>query len=218
MRILVADDDRVSQTILRRTLEKWDFEVIAADDGDSAWRLLREESPSMAILDWMMPGLDGSDVCRKIREDDSLSRLYVLLLSSRGTRHDLVAGLQAGADDYIAKPFDPDELRARINVGVRVLRLQHKLAEQVSELQTALSKVRQLQGLLPICSYCKRIRSDTDYWEQIDTYVAEHSDAQFSHGICPSCMDRAMNDFDVPASERPPLVKSARRSRLARWR
>ncbi len=213
MKILVADDDRVSRTILVHTLEKWGFEVVVAEDGDAAWRMLHEEEPSLAILDWMMPGLDGPDVCRKIRGDEAVSHVYVLLLTSRGTRHDLVAGLQAGADDYVTKPFDPEELRARINVGVRVFKLQEKLADQVSELQRALSRVRQLQGLLPICSYCKRVRSDQDYWEQIDTYVTEHSDAQFSHGICPNCMDRAMKDFDVPA-QGPEPSKPRKRSRF----
>ena len=211
MRILVADDDRVSRTILIHTLEKWGFEVVVAEDGEAAWRMLHEEQPSITILDWMMPGLDGPDVCRKIRQEEKLAHVYVLLLSSRGSRHDLVAGLQAGADDYVTKPFDPEELRARINVGVRVLRLQERLAEQVSELQEALSRVRQLQGLLPICSYCKRVRSDEDYWEQIDTYVSQHSDAQFSHGICPSCMDRAMKDFDAPSTQAPDTPKPKRR-------
>jgi sigma-B regulation protein RsbU (phosphoserine phosphatase) len=215
MRILVADDDRVSRAILIRALEGWGFEALAADDGGSALAMLREQKPSMAILDWMMPGLDGPQVCQHIREDAALTGMYVLLLSARGGRHDLVTGLDAGADDYVTKPFDPEELHARIKVGMRVLGLQVRLAEQVTELQTALANVRQLQTLLPICSYCKAVRSDNDYWERIDTYIAQHSDTQFSHGICPNCMDRAMRDMEVSEAEAPPAVK---RSLFSRWR
>lgn len=215
MRILIADDDRVNRQILMGMLERWHFEVVAVDDGRAAMTALDDHHPSMAILDWMMPGLDGPAVCRHIRQDAATAGMYLLLLSARGGRHDLVAGLDAGADDYLTKPFDPEELHARINVGVRVLALQARLAEQVAELQSALSNVRQLQKLLPICSYCKAIRSDNDYWEQIDTYIAQHSNTQFSHGICPKCMDRAMRDMEVSPAE---MTGQKRRHRFGQWR
>jgi len=143
-----------------------------------------------------MPGLDGTEVCRKVRADLPLANMYLLLVTARESRGDVIAGLDAGADDYIIKPFDPDELRARVAVGVRVLALQQKLAERVAELQTALSNVKQLRGLLPICSYCKRIRGDDQYWQQVEGYIAEHSDAQFSHGICPSCYESISAQLD----------------------
>ncbi len=114
----------------------------------------------------------------------------------------MIAGLDAGADDYIIKPFDTDELRARMAVGVRVLSLQEKLAERVDELQTALANVKQLRGLLPICSYCKRIRGDDQYWQQVEGYIAEHSDAQFSHGICPACYKNVAAELDAAAKAR----------------
>ena len=122
--------------------------------------------------------------------------MYVILLTGRDSRADLVAGLDAGADDYLVKPFDLEELRARVHVGIRVLTLQERLAARVIELQSALANVKQLSGLLPICSYCKRIRSDQDYWEQVDSYVAHHSDVKFSHGICPSCFEAVRADFE----------------------
>jgi response regulator RpfG family c-di-GMP phosphodiesterase len=123
--------------------------------------------------------------------------MYLVLLTALEARKDIVAGLDAGADDYIVKPFDPDELRARLQVGVRVLTLQERLAERVAELEAALGRVKRLQGLLPICSYCKRIRGDDQYWQSVDAYIAEHSDAQFSHGICPPCYEEAQKEIDA---------------------
>jgi len=188
MRTLVADDDRVAAEILSRTLKRWEFEVTLVTDGAEAWQYLQNASgPTLAVLDWMMPHLDGPEVCRRVRKELPLANMYLILLTSLDHRRDVVAGLDAGADDYVIKPFDPEELRARMQVGVRVLTLQERLAERVSELQAALSNVKQLHGLLPICSYCKRIRGDDQYWTQVESYIAERSEAQFSHGICPAC-------------------------------
>ncbi|HKT82077.1 MAG TPA: response regulator transcription factor [Vicinamibacterales bacterium] len=191
MRTLIADDDRVAAEVLSRTLKRWDFDVTVVADGAAAWRALQEgaSQPTLAVLDWMMPLVDGPEICRRVRTDLPLANMYLILLTSLDKRQDVVAGLQAGADDYVIKPFDPEELRARVQVGVRVLSLQERLAERVAELQAALSNVKQLQGLLPICSYCKRIRGDDQYWTQVESYIAERSDAQFSHGICPACYE-----------------------------
>ena len=197
MRALVADDDRVTAEILSRTLKRWEFDVTVVGNGAAAWDHLRAATvPTLAILDWMMPEMDGPDVCRRLRQDLPLANMYLLLVTARESRGDVVAGLDAGADDYIIKPFDPEELRARVAVGARVLGLQQKLAERVSELQAALSNVKQLRGLLPICSYCKRIRGDDQYWQQLEGYIAEHSDAQFSHGICPTCYAAVSAELD----------------------
>jgi sigma-B regulation protein RsbU (phosphoserine phosphatase) len=186
VRILIADDDRTSTMMLGRTLESWGFDVVVAHDGVAAWeQIVGAEPPALAIVDWMMPGLDGIELCRRIQEASLPSPVYVILLTARTSRQDLVAGLEAGADDYLTKPFDPDELRARIRVGQRTLGL--------------ISNIKRLTGLLPICSYCKRIRSDHDYWEQVDSYLTEHTDAKFSHGICPSCMVKVMEELDRAA-------------------
>ncbi|MEO0248372.1 MAG: response regulator [candidate division WOR-3 bacterium] len=191
MKILIADDDAISRRVLEATLRKRGYEVIVSCDGTEAWKVLQsEEAPPLAILDWMMPGLDGIEVCRKVREVFSPTPTYIILLTARGQKEDIVAGLEAGADDYITKPFDRGELLARVQVGERVVQLQRNLADRVRELEDALSQVKQLQGLLPICSYCKKIRDDQDYWEQVEDYISKHTEVQFSHGICPDCYEQ----------------------------
>ena len=200
MRILVADDDPTGATILARSLARWGLDVVVAHDGEEAWRIIEQDGGiAMAILDWMMAGTDGPELCRRIRQDERHAHMYIILLTSRDSRADVVAGLDAGADDYLIKPFDLEELRARVHVGVRILTLQDRLTERVAELQEALSKVKQLSGLLPICSYCKRIRGDENYWERVESYISEHTDATFSHGICPQCYDAVVAQLEGPS-------------------
>src|SRR5882724_3575715 len=138
MHVLIAEDDRVTGEILARTLQRWSYSTTVVSDGAQAWdRLKIATDPTLAILDWMMPEMDGPDVCRRVRQELPLANMYLLLVTARESRGDVVAGLDAGADDYIIKPFDPEELRARVAVGARVLGLQQKLAERVEELQEA---------------------------------------------------------------------------------
>ncbi len=188
MKILIAEDDLTSQVLLKAILVKAGYEPAVVGDGQAAYDLLRRpDAPRLAVLDWMMPGLDGVEVCRKIREIPSATPPYLIMLTSRTERADIIQGLQAGANDYIVKPYDAEELRVRIAVGRRVVELQDALARRVVELQDALNQIKTLRGLLPICMYCKKIRDDKQYWQQIEGYISEHSDAQFSHGICPDC-------------------------------
>ena len=191
MRVLLAEDDRVSRRRLEVTLVGWGYEVVLAQDGDEAWRVLTsDDPPPLAILDWMMPGRPGPELCRALRELPSRPPVYLILLTARSAREDVVAGLEAGADDYVKKPYDRAEISARLAVGVRVISLQRELAQRVGQLEQALSEVEQLSGLLPICAYCSRVRDDRDYWEKLEHYVARHSRAQFSHGICPDCYEK----------------------------
>ena len=156
-----------------------------------------------------MPGMTGPEICRRARQIKTDQPTYLILLTSRDTRQDIVSGLQAGANDYVTKPFDFDELRARVQVGERVLQLQKALAGRVKELEEALANVKMLQGLLPICLYCKKIRGDHNYWQQLDKYVADHTEARFSHGICPECyakvvkpeLEKYLASGDAVASE-----------------
>jgi len=189
MKALIADDDIVTAAAISASVSGWGFEVVVAHDGLSALeQLMADPAPALAIIDWEMPGIDGPEICRRIRAD-ARERLYILLLTARSSPADVVEGLEAGADDYLVKPVNLSELRARLHVGVRVVTLQERLSNKVAELQATLDKVRQLRGLLPICSYCKRIRNDENYWERVEVYVTEHSDAKFTHGICPSCLE-----------------------------
>jgi sigma-B regulation protein RsbU (phosphoserine phosphatase) len=188
MQILIAEDDPVSRRALEAILRRWDYDVIAVADGAAAWDILQtEQAPRLAILDWMMPFLDGPDVCRRVQDQNRAEPRYLMLLTARGTKEDMVSGLRSGADDYVTKPFNRDELLARIQVGIRMIGLQQKLADRVRDLEEALSKVKQLQSLLPICCYCKKIRNDQNYWQQVDSYLSKEIDARFSHGICPDC-------------------------------
>jgi CheY-like chemotaxis protein len=190
MRILIAEDEPIACRLLELMLARWGHQAVLTRDGQAAWEVLSGPgAPRLAILDWTMPGLDGRAVCSRIHERGVSPRPYLILLSSNHGKANLIAGLGSGADDYVTKPFDPDELHARVNVGLRVLELQNRLSDRIRELESALAQIKQLQGLLPICMYCKKIRVDPNYWEQVEAYIAQHTDARFSHGICPDCYE-----------------------------
>jgi DNA-binding response OmpR family regulator len=196
MRVLVADDDAVLRHALKKQLASWQFTAVMAANGKQAWKVLQDsDPPPLAVVDWNMPGIDGVELCREIRATPSLAAMYLILLTGNQDQKDVVAGLESGADDYITKPFSWDELRARLRIGSRIVGLQQALAARVHELQEALASVKRLTGLLPICAYCKRIRNNQDYWMQVEQYLAEYSEAEFSHGICPDCLQTQLS-FD----------------------
>jgi DNA-binding response OmpR family regulator len=196
MRILIAEDDRVTARILTSLLTSWGYDTQVAYDGESALQMIADErTPYLALLDWMLPGMDGPEVCRRTRASQSSTPGYLILLTSRNAQADLVEGLDAGADEYLVKPIDHGELRARLNAGTRILDLQARLADHVKELETALGSIRKLTGLLPICAYCKSIRDDSNYWHRVEEYVSEHAEVTFSHGICPKCLPRVMEQI-----------------------
>src|SRR5688572_18173602 len=147
MHVLIADDDPVLRHALKAHLLRWKFDVVECADGGQAWRALQSSSPPpMAVVDWEMPGVDGPTLCEKLRSTPSLATTYVILLTGKENRKDVISGLESGADDYIKKPFDWDELRARLQIGSRTVSLQQTLAARVDELQDALAKVRKLSG------------------------------------------------------------------------
>jgi sigma-B regulation protein RsbU (phosphoserine phosphatase) len=177
--------------ILKAILIKWGYEVVETSNGDEAFQVLqKEDAPRLVILDWIMPGISGDTLCRKLRELPSLTPIYIILLTVRRDKADVIAGLEAGANDYIRKPFDREELRARVRVGERVVKLETALVERIKQFQDAMAHIKKLQGILPICMYCHKIRTDRQSWERLEEYVSKHSDARFSHGICPDCLEK----------------------------
>ncbi|MDP9100467.1 MAG: response regulator [Verrucomicrobiota bacterium] len=147
--VLVAEDDLVSRELISTRLAKWGYNVVVTKDGIEAITILRGPSPpSLAILDWMMPGMDGLEICRRVREAAKV--VYIILLTARGGKENVIEGLRAGADDYLIKPFDKDELHARIFVGLRVMKLQETLGDRINQLEAAASEIKSLKLQLPL--------------------------------------------------------------------
>ncbi|MCX7001777.1 MAG: response regulator transcription factor, partial [bacterium] len=186
MHILIVDDDVTSRTMLTGVLQQGGHAVLQTVNGAAALVALQQPgAPALVILDWMMPEMDGLEVVRHVRATHTDRPPYIIILTTKDKKADIIAGLDAGANDYLAKPFDPGELRTRVEVGRRMLELQDALAAKIEELRLALNQIKTLRGILPICAKCKKIRDDQGYWKQVEVYVRDHTDATFSHGICP---------------------------------
>jgi DNA-binding response OmpR family regulator len=192
--VLVAEDDAASRLRLQAMLTAMGYDPVVTADGAAAWEILRQpDSPKLAILDWEMPGMTGLEVCRRARALPADQPPYLLLLTARSGTESVVEGLESGANDYLAKPFNRDELLARLRVAGRVLDLQQSLAERIAALEQALAEVRQLRGLLPICGWCrKRVRTEGDSWQMIEEYLSHHTDVRWTHGICADCYAEAI--------------------------
>ncbi len=148
-RVIIGEDDPVSREILAALLTKWRYQVLTAVDGREAMEMLRAQTePVLAVLDWMMPGLEGTEICRRVREINK--SVYILLLTARTSKERIVEALEAGADDYLAKPFDKEELRARLSVGLRLLSLQASLAARIAELEATQAENRELKLRIPL--------------------------------------------------------------------
>ncbi|MFP4475040.1 MAG: PleD family two-component system response regulator [Desulfatibacillaceae bacterium] len=203
MKVLVADDDRVALSIYIKLLEKSGFEPVAALSGTQAWEILREEDrPLIAVLDWMMPGIEGVEITRRLRELPGGEMCFVILITAKESEDHLVEGFEAGANDYLRKPVSKPEFRARLNVARRMVELQQALAERVRQLEAASRQIRTLEGFLPICAYCKKIRIDEDYWQQIEQYISTRADVHFSHSVCKDCYAKHVQpQLDEAAAE-----------------
>lgn len=179
MKILAVEDDAVSRAVLRKALRRLKHEVIEAGDGEAAWEKLQAEPVRVVVSDWMMPIADGLDLCRRIRARPGKDYIYFILLTSRdATEENQRAAADAGVDDFLTKPLDLAELWTRLRVAERILHYT--------------TQVRQLEELLPICSYCKKIRDDQNYWQQMEGYINERTGSEFSHSVCPDCYTRVI--------------------------
>ena len=191
MKVLVAEDDEAMRQFLARLIVAIGHEVLQAADGEEALNLALGQKPEILVTDWMMPKLDGLELCARLRAlGPGHPYVYIILLTARDRKEDILRGLEAGADDYVVKPFDREELVARVRVGERIVRLETLLRSRNEELENSLLTIRKLKSLLPICMFCKKIRTDGNYWEQIEAYVHEQTGTDFSHGVCPDCLKK----------------------------
>jgi sigma-B regulation protein RsbU (phosphoserine phosphatase) len=173
MKILIADDDVISQILLSEQLRTLGHEVFEASDGHKAWRLYESIRPQVVITDWMMPKIDGLELTRMIRAEKREIYTYIICLTILHGKGSFLEAMASGADDFVTKPFDTEQLVARLHAAERILGLQHE--------------VKQLQDLLSICSYCKKIKEDDDTWVTLESYISKKTETSFSHGICPDC-------------------------------
>jgi DNA-binding response OmpR family regulator len=179
VKILAVEDDAVARAVLHKALLRLGHEVILAAHGEAAWEALQHNPVRVIVSDWMMPELDGLELCRRIRRRVGVEYAYFILLTARDASADnQSAAADAGVDDFLTKPLDVSELWTRLRVAERILRYT--------------TQVQQLEELLPICSYCKKIRDDQNYWQQIEGYISERTGSDFSHSVCPDCYTRVV--------------------------
>ncbi len=174
MKILAIDDDPVAQLVLEASLKSLGHEVTLANHGVEAWEKLQVQPVRVVVSDWQMPQMDGLELCRRIRGRQGREYVYFILLTQHSaTEENHQAALEAGVDDFLTKPIDLRELKLRLHVAARILEYT--------------KQVRELESILPICGYCKKIRDDQDYWQQIEGYLHARTGTVFSHGCCPDC-------------------------------
>ena len=200
-RILIVDDVATNLKILAVILEREGFEVVLADSGDKAVAIARNETVDLILLDVLMPGDSGFEACRRLKSQPSTAEIPVIFVTAKDACQDTVEGFRVGGVDYITKPFQAEIILARVHVHLRLSRMHLQLAEQnaelkerTRELQDALSQIKKLSGLIPICAACKKIRDDDGYWHKLEVYISDHSDAMFSHSLCPLCLPDYLPD------------------------
>ena len=188
--ILVVDDISTNRKILERALRSAGYAVRQATSGSHAIELIQESAPDLILLDIGMPDLDGYAVCETIKQDETLKDIPIIFISALEATFDKVKAFDVGGVDYITKPFQLEEMLARVRTHLLIRQLQQERDAIIDELREALAEVRRLEGLIPICAGCKQIRDDRGFWNSVESYISEHSDAEFSHGVCPECLER----------------------------
>ncbi len=178
LKIIVADHDLIGRMLLVTTLEGFGFEVASASNGLEAWNLFQQEPSRIVVSDWLMPRMDGLELCRQIRAQHTGDYVYFILLTQRDSGLSPTLAVDAGVDDFLLKPLDREQIFLRLRVAERIIQYTRQII--------------QLERLLPICSYCKKVRDDNNYWQQVETYISERTGTLFSHGVCPNCMENVV--------------------------
>jgi CheY-like chemotaxis protein len=185
--LMIVDDNPLNIQLLVEVFSN-DYDVIFASSGLEALTIAAQTLPDLILLDIQMPGMSGYEVCKALKSDPLLQDIPVIFVTAMSQQDDEINGLELGAVDYITKPFNMAIVQLRVRTHIE-LRLQRKInALRTAELEVALANIRTLQEILPVCMYCKKIRDDDGYWSQLDSYIREHTDSEFSHGICPDCL------------------------------
>ncbi len=186
--ILVVDDNPDNLRLLTKLLNEHHFKVRLAPNGARALATIRKEAPDLVLLDIMMPGMDGFEVCRQLRADEQTAHIPIIFISAMHETIDKVKAFTLGGVDYITKPFNAEEVLSRIKTHLTLRSLQKSLEYKNAQLQKALDEIKTLQGIIPICANCKKVRDGRGFWNQVETYISKHSEAKFSHSICPTCV------------------------------
>jgi len=187
--VLIVDDIPRNIKVLGDILRTRECRIAVATNGPQAIEMVKKAQPDLILLDIMMPEMDGFAVCKILKESSQTKDIPIIFLTAKTETADIVKGLEAGAVDYISKPFNSTELLARVTTHLELKKARDREKNLIIKLKEALSKVKQLSGLLPICARCKKIRDDKGYWQSVEEYLAEHSDAHLSHSICPKCVE-----------------------------
>lgn len=181
-RILVVEDDPVSSIILKSVLEKFGYEPVIAWHGAEAWERFNQEPVRLIVSDWMMPGMDGLELCKKVRARAHTPYTYFILLTANRTSPENYAlATAAGVDDFLTKPLNREAIRMRLTVAERILKYT--------------AEIRQLQEMIPICIYCRKVRNEHDYWDMVESYIQKETGSRFSHGACPECCEKELERF-----------------------
>jgi sigma-B regulation protein RsbU (phosphoserine phosphatase) len=176
-RILIAEDDPVSARILQAALSKVGYQPVIARDGAEAWEQFDQDPMRLIVSDWMMPRLDGLALCERVRARPQTPYTYFILLTANHTSaHNYKLASLAGVDDFLTKPLDREAIRMRLEVAERILKYT--------------AQIRQLQEMIPVCSYCHKVRDTHDYWDKVESYIQKETGSRFSHGACPECYDK----------------------------
>ncbi|SHO47957.1 response regulator [Desulfopila aestuarii] len=190
-RILVVDDNTANIDVMLAFLEAEGYDLSIATNGETAIKIARHSRPDLILLDVMMPGMNGFETCRELKADERTREIPVIFVTAKKEVEDIVSGFQSGGVDYISKPFRQEEVLSRVSTHLRLRRLVVAQERLITKLNGALAEVDTLRGLLPICSYCKKIKDEKGAWKKLETYIRTHTQANFSHGICPECLEKA---------------------------